>query len=151
MDCSTPGSSSFTISWSFLIFMSIDSMILSNHLIFWNPFSPFAFNLSQHQGLFQWISSLHQVAKYLSFSSSISPSNKYSGLFSFLTGFISLPSKGLSRVFSSTIQKHQFFSAQPSLWFSHLYLTTGKIIASTIQTFGSKVMSLFFNMLSWLS
>ena len=45
--------------------------------------SPPAFNLSQHQGLFKWVSSLHQVAKYWSFSFSISPSNEYSGLISF--------------------------------------------------------------------
>ena len=49
--------------------------------------------------------------KYWSFS--ISPSNEYSGLISFRTGWISLRSKGLSRVFSNTtVQKHQFFSAQ---------------------------------------
>ena len=42
-----------------------------------------AFSLSHHQGLFQWVSSLHQVAKYWSFSFSISPSNEYSGLISF--------------------------------------------------------------------
>ena len=45
--------------------------------------SPPAFNLSQHQGLFQWVSYLHQVAKIWSFSFSISPSNEYSGLISF--------------------------------------------------------------------
>ena len=50
-----------------------------------------AFSLSQHQGLFQWVSSLHQVAKYWSFSFSISPSNEYLGLFPLgLTGLISL-------------------------------------------------------------
>ena len=56
--------------------------------------------------------------KYWSFSFSISPFNEYSGLISLgLTGLISLLSKGLSRVFSSTtIQKHQFFSTQSSLW-----------------------------------
>ena len=42
-----------------------------------------AFNLSQHLGLFQWVRSLHQVAKYRSFGFSISPSNEYSGLISF--------------------------------------------------------------------
>ena len=42
--------------------------------------SPPAFNLSQHQGLFQWISSSHQVAKVLELQLSISPSNEYSGL-----------------------------------------------------------------------
>ena len=45
--------------------------------------SPPAFNLSQHQGLFQWVSSLHQVAKCLSFSFNSTPSNDYSGLISF--------------------------------------------------------------------
>ena len=85
--------------------------------------SPPAFNLSQHQDLFHWVSSSHQVAKYWSFS--ISPSNEnIQGWFILrLTGLISLLSKDLSRVFSSTtFQKHQFFSAQPSLWSnSHIY------------------------------
>ena len=45
--------------------------------------SPPTFNLSQHRGLFQGVSSLHQVAKILKFSFSISPSNEYSGLISF--------------------------------------------------------------------
>ena len=69
-----------------------------------------------------------------------------------LTGLISLLSKWLSRVFSSTtVQKHQFFGAHP-LWFnSHLYMTTGKTIALTIQTFVRKVMSLPFNTLLGLS
>ena len=67
-----------------------------------------------------------------------------------LTGLISLQSKGLSKVFSSsTIQKHWFFGIQPSLQSnSHIYLTTGKTTALTIQAFVSKVMSLPFNMLS---
>ena len=58
-----------------------------------------------------------------------------------LTGFISLLSKGLSRVSSNTtIWKHQFFSAQSSLvQFSHLYVTTGETTALTIQTIVSKV------------
>ena len=67
-----------------------------------------------------------------------------------LTGLISLQSKGLSRVFSSTtVQKHQFFDAQPSLWSSsqHPYMTTGKTTALTIWTFVISVMSLLFNML----
>ena len=67
-----------------------------------------------------------------------------------LTGLISLQSKGLSRVFSNTtVQKHQFFGTQFSLWSnSHPYMTTGKTIALTRWTFVSKVMSLLFNMLS---
>ena len=64
-----------------------------------------------------------------------------------LTGLISLLSEGLSEVFcSTTVPKHQFFSAQPFLCSSstHPYMTTGKTIASAIQTFGGKVMPLLF-------
>jgi len=83
--------------------------------------SPPAFNLSQHQGLFKWVRSSHQVAKDWSFSFSISPSNEYSGLISFRMDWwisfrISLQFKGLSRVFlNTTVQKHQFFGARLSL------------------------------------
>ena len=69
------------------------------------------------------------------------------------TGWISLQSMGLSRVFSSTtVQKHQFFSAQLSSRSksSHPYMTTGKTIALTRWTFCGKVMSLLLNMLSRL-
>jgi len=69
------------------------------------------------------------------------------------TGWISLQSRGLSRVFSNTtVQKHQFFSIQLSLivQLSHPYMNTGKIIALIRQTFVDKVMSLLFNMLSRL-
>ena len=89
--------------------------------------------------------------KYWSFSFSISPSNEYSGLISFRTDwFHLLVVQGLSRVFSSTtVQKHQFFSTQPSLWSnSHLYMTTGKTIAMTRWTFAGKMMSLLCYMLS---
>ena len=69
------------------------------------------------------------------------------------TGWISLQSKGLSRVFSNTtVQKHQFFSAQLSLW-SNSYIHTRlleKFIVLTRQTFVGKVMSQLFNMLSRL-
>ena len=61
------------------------------------------------------------------------------------TGWISLQSKGLSRVFSNTtVQKHQFFCAQPFfiVQISHPYMTIRKIIALTRQTFAGKVMSL---------
>ena len=89
--------------------------------------------------------------KYWSFSFSISPSNEYPGLISLgWTGWVSLQSKGLSRVFSNTtVQKHHFFSAQLSL-LSHPYMTTGKTIALTRWTFVGKVMSLLFNIsLGW--
>ena len=65
-----------------------------------------------------------------------------------LTGWISLESKGLSRVFSNiTVQKHQFLSNQLSLWpNSHPDMTTGKTITLTRWTFVSKVMSLLSRM-----
>ena len=69
------------------------------------------------------------------------------------TGWISLQSKGLSRVFSNTaVQKHQFFGTQPSSQsqLSYPYMTTGKTIALTRWTFVGKVMSLLLNMLSRL-
>ena len=56
--------------------------------------------------------------------------------------------QGLSRVFSNTtVQKHQFFGTQPSLW-SSSHMTTGKTIALIRQTFVDKVMSLLFNILA---
>ena len=72
---------------------------------------------------------------------------KFQGWFALgLTGLMSLLSKGLSRVFSTTVQKHQLVGTQSSLW-SNSHMTTGKTIAFTIWTFVSKVMSLLFNML----
>ena len=67
-----------------------------------------------------------------------------------LTGLISLQSKGLSRVLSNTIvQKYHFFGTQLFIvQLSHPYMTTGKTIALTKQTFVGKLMSLLFNMLS---
>ena len=64
--------------------MSIESVMPSNHLILTlsSP-SPLAFSLSQHQGLFKWVSSSHQVVKVSEFQLQYHPSNKYSGLISF--------------------------------------------------------------------
>ena len=79
--------------------------------------SPPAPNPSQHQGLFQWVNSSHDVAKVtgVSASASVLPMNSQDWSPSEWTGWISLQSKGLSRVFSNTtVQKHQFFDAQPS-------------------------------------
>ena len=114
----------FTISQSLLRLMSIESVMPSNHLILCHPlllppsiFPSIRVFSNESAVCIRW-------SKYWSFSFSISPSNEYSGLISFrLTGLISLLSKGLSRVFSNTrIQKHQFFDAQPSLWFnSHIH------------------------------
>ena len=79
-------------------------------------------------------------------SASVLPVN-IQGLFPLgWTGLISWLSKGLSRVFSSTtVQRHQFFSTQLffTVQLSHLYMTTGKTIALTRQTFVGKVMSHF--------
>ena len=85
-------------------------------------------------------------------SASVLPMNIQSWFPVEWTGLISLLSKGLSRVFSNTtIQKRQFFGTQPFLLSSchiHPYMTTGKTIALTIQTFVGKVTSLLFNTLS---
>ena len=82
--------------------------------------SPPASNLSQHQGLFQTVNSSHQVAKVWELQLPMNIQDRFPlGM----TGWISLRSKGLSRVFSnSTVQKHQFFSTQLSLWSnSHIH------------------------------
>ena len=91
---------------------------------------------------------------------SVLPMNIQDWFPSGLTGLISLKSKGFSRVFSNTtVQRHSllygcalFFSAQPSLWvqLSHPYMTTGKNMTLTRQTFVGKVMSLLFMLsLDW--
>ena len=114
--------------------------------------SPPAFNLSQHQGLFQWVSSSHQVAKDWSFSFSISPSNEYSGMISFRVDRLAL--LAVQGTLKSLLQHHS--SKASILWcsaffvvqFSHPYMTTGNTITLTRWTFVGKVMSLLFNMLS---
>ena len=117
--------------------------------------SPPAFNLSQHQGLFQWVSSLHQVAKGLEFQLQHqsfqwifrtdfledglvgSPCSPKGSQESYPTPqFKSINSSPLSFLYSPTVTS---------------YMTTGKAIALTRQTFVSKVMSLLFNMLPGLS
>ena len=88
------------------------------------------------------------MPKYWSFSFSISPSNEYSGLISFRINCLDLLAvQGTLK--GTTVQKYQFFGAQPSLWSnSHLYMTTGKTIALTTWIFVGKVMSLLVNTLS---
>ena len=84
-------------------------------------------------------------------SASVLPMNTVGWFPLRLTGLISLQSKGLSRVFSNTtVQKHQFFGTQTffMIQLSYPWMTTGKTIALTRQTFVSKVMSLLFNTLS---
>ena len=94
---------------------------------------------------FFWASGSFPVSWLFALASAISPSNEYSGLID----FISLQSKGPSKVSKITVQKNQFFSTQPSLWSqSYIHTTTGKTIALTRWTFVSKVMSLLYNTLS---
>ena len=115
---------SITSSWNLLILMSIESVMPSNHLI---PCPPLLLRPSIFPSI--RVFSNESVLcirwpKYWSFSFSISLSNKYSGLISFgMDWFDLFQSKGLSGVFSNTtIQKHQFFGAQLSLWSnSHIH------------------------------
>ena len=102
----------------------VGDAIQPSHLLL-HP-SPSAFKLFQHQGLFQWVSSSHQVAKVLELQLQ---HQSFQRIFRIyfplgLIGWISSLFKGLSRVFSSTtVWKHQFFHAQPSLWSnSHIHI-----------------------------
>ena len=102
--------------------------------------SPPTFNLSQHQGLFQWVNYSHQVAKVLKLLLSISPSNEYSGLTSFRIDWFDLQGtlKSLLQHHSSKpsiLQCSTFFMVE----LSHPYITTGKTITLTIWTFVGKV------------
>ena len=116
--------------------------------------SPPALNLSQHQGLFKWVSSSHQVAKVVEFCFSISPSNEHLGLTSFRMYWLDL--FAVQETVKSLLQHHS--SKVSILWcsaffmdyLSHSYMTTGKTIALTRRTFVGKVMSLLFNTLSML-
>ena len=117
LDCSMLGFPAFTNSWSLLKFMSIELVMLSHQLILccpllWPSIFPTIRVYSNELALhIRW-------SKYWTFSFSISPSNEYSVLVSFrIDWFDLLVSKGLSRVFSSTIiWKYQFFNTQSSLW-----------------------------------
>ena len=103
------------------------------------------FNLSQHRGLFQWVSSLHQVAKVLELQTqqSVLPMNIHSGLISFRMDCLDL--LAVHGNLESVLQHHSskvsillrsaFFIVQ----LSHPYMTTGKTIALTRWTFVDKV------------
>ena len=110
----------FSVSWSLLKLTSIESVMPSKHLILFYSFLLLP-SIFPSIRVFSNESVLHiRGPKYWSFSFSISLSNEHPGLISFgWTGWISLLSKRLSRVFSNTtVQKHQFFGAQRSLWSS---------------------------------
>ena len=141
----------FTISWSLFKLMSIELVMLSNHLVLCHP-------LLLLPSVFPSIRVLSSESvlpsrwpKYWSFTFSISPSNEYSGLISFRMDWLDLLVvqgilKSLLQYCSSKasiLQCSAFFMVQ----LSHPYMTIGKTIPLTTWTFDSKVMSLLFNML----
>ena len=112
------------------------------------------FNLSQHQGLFKWVSSSIRWPKYWSFSFNINPSNGYSRLISFTMVWLDL--LAVQGTLKSRLQHHSskasilLHSAFFIVQLQHPYMTTGKTIALIRWTFVGKVMSLLFNTLSKL-
>ena len=144
---------SFTISWSLLTLMSIESVCHSTVSSSVVPFSscPQSFPGSGSFPVSQLYASGSQSIG-VSASASVLPMNIQGWFPLGLTGLISLLSKRLSRVFSSiTVQKHQFSGAKPSygpaLTSIHDYWKT---VSLTIWTFVSKMMSLLCNTLSRL-
>ena len=140
---------SFSISHSFIKLMSIELMMPFNHLILCHPLLQAAFSLSPHQVFSNESVLCIRWSNCRSFS--FSPSNEYSGLISFrIDWFDFIAAQG---TFKSLLQHHSSKASilQCSAFFmvqlSHLYMTTGKTIALTIQTFVSNVMSLLFNMM----
>ena len=134
--------------------MSIESVMPSNYLILCCPllllpliFPSIRVFSSESLLLVRW-------PKYWSFSFNISPSNKYSGLISFRMDWLDLPA--VQGTLKSLLQHHSSkasslrHSAIFIVQLSHPYMTTGKTIALTRQTFVGRVMSLLFNMLSRL-
>ena len=143
---------SITNSWSLLKLTSIELMMPSNHLILCCPlfllpsiFSSIRVFSNESVLPIRW-------PKYWSFSFSISPSSEYSGLISFRIDWFHLLE--VQGTLKSPLQHHS--SKASILWcsaffivqLSHPYMTTAKIIALTIQTFVSKVISLLFYTLS---
>ena len=132
---------SFTTSWSLLKLMSIESLMLSNHLFLCRPSLPFAFNLSRHQGLSQWVRSSHQVAKVLEFQLQHQSFQWVLEVISFRMDRFDL--HVVHKTLKCLLQHHSskasvlrcsaFFMVQPS----HPYMTAGKTIALTRWTFVS--------------
>ena len=142
---------SSTITWSLLKFMSIELVMLSNYLILCCPFLLLPSIFPSIRVFSNELALPIRWSKYQSFSFSLSPSNEYSGLISFRTDWFDLLEvQGtlkslLQHQFEASMLQHSgFFMVQ----LSYPYMTTGKAIALTIQTFVSKVMSLLFTMLS---
>ena len=152
MECSTQASPSFTISRSLLKFMSIESVMPYNHLVLCCPLLLLP-SIFPSIRVFSNESTLHiRWPKYQTFIFNISPSNEYSGLISFrIDWFDLLTVQGTLKNLlqqnnskASILRCSVFFVVQ----LSHPYMTTGKTIALTRQTFVGKIMSLLFNMLS---
>ena len=135
--------------------MPIELVMSSNHFILCHPLLLLPSLIPSTRVFFQWISSAHQVAKYWSFSFTISLSNEYSGLISFRMDWLDL--LAVQATFKSLLQhrgsKASFLqhSAFCIVQLSHPDMTTGKIIALTRQTFVGKATNmlsrLIFNML----
>ena len=125
--------------------------IILNPQIF-ESFFPVSFKFSQHQDLFQQVSSHIRWAKYWHFRFSLSPFSGYSGLVSLgIEWFDLLAVQGtLKSLHQHHNLKSSILRAQPSLMvqFSHPYMTTRKTTALTKLSFVGKVMSLVFNTLS---
>ena len=139
----------FTISRSLLKLMSIESMMLPNHLILCHPLLllPSVFSSIR---VFSNESALRmRWPKYWSFSFSISPSSEYSGLISFRIDWFDL--LAVQETLRSLHQHHSLKASilRCSVFFmvqlSHPYMTAGKTIALNMQTFVCKVTSLLFN------
>ena len=137
MDCSMPG---FSVHHYLPEFAQTHVRWVSDAIQPSHPLSPLApLMFSQHQGLFQWLSSSHQMVKLLELSFSISPSNEYSGLISFRIDWLDL--LAVQGTLKNLLQHHS--SKASILWcsaffmfqISHPYMTTGKTIALTPQTF----------------
>ena len=134
--------------------MSIESMMPSNCFILCHPLI-FLLSISLNIRVFSNESVFcMRWPKYWSFSFSISPSNEYLRLISFRIDWLDL--LAVQGTLKSLLQQHSSKASilQCSVFFivqlSHPYMTTGKTIALTRQTFVSKVMPLLFNMLSRL-
>ena len=150
--CQAPLSS--TISQSLLKFVSIESVMLSNHLILRHPLLLLP-SIFPSIRVFSNKSALRiRWPKYWSFSYSISPSNEYSGLISFRIVWFDL--LAVQGTLKSLLQHHNskasilWHSAFFKVQLSHPYMIPGKTIALTRWTFVGLVMSLLFNMLSRL-
>ena len=143
---------SITNSQSLFKLMSIESVMPSNHLTFCHPLLLLPSILPSIRAFSKVSVLLMRCPKYWSFS--ISPSNKYSGLISFRIDWFDL--LAVQGTLKSLLQNHSSKASvlQPSAFFMvkllQPYMTTGKTMALTKQTFVGKVMSLLFNMLSRL-